>query len=339
MIATKIFGVQRQTLYHPYKYCSCRCSNFYQGINFQINRRPKITLRYRGNVVIRAGGPSGGLGGGKPQREPEPVDTWQKALLVGIGYSWVVLMVILPFLNVFYQAFSKGIGPFIENIMEPDFLHAIKMTVLLSLVTIPINTLFGIGAAIFLSRNEFPGKTVLISMLDLPFSISPVVVGLMFVLLYGREGWFAPLIRQSGFEIVFAFPGMALATIFVTMPFIVREVMPILDQMGPAEEEAARTMGGNEWDVFVNVTLPNIKYGLLYGLVLTNARAMGEFGAISVISGNIIGQTQTLTLFVESAYKEYATEAAFSAAVLLSMLAMLTLFLKTLLERSSGSEQ
>lgn len=226
-----------------------------------------------------------------------------------------------------------------ENMTDPDFLQAVKMTLLLSMVAVPLNTLFGVSAAIFLARNNFPGKIFAISLLDLPFSISPVVTGLMFVLLYGRKGLFAPLIAQSGFSIVFAFPGMALATLFVTMPFVVRELLPILEGMDLAEEEAARSLGATPLEVFWNVTLPNIRWGLLYGMILTNARAMGEFGAVSVISGNIIGQTQTLTLFVESSYKEYNSEAAFAAAVLLSMLALFTLFIKNVVENAASKSR
>lgn len=276
----------------------------------------------------------GGHGGGPG----EPVDTPGKAALVGVAVAYVAAIVIIPFIAVFVQAFSNGLTPFVEHLLEPDFLQAVKMTLLLALVAVPVNTVFGVTAAIFLSRNDFPGKVVAISILDLPFSISPVVTGMMFVLLYGRNGLFAPLIKTFGFQIIFAFPGMALATMFVTMPFVVRELLPILEQLDPAEEEAARSLGASDWEVFWNVTLPNIKWGLLYGVILTNARAMGEFGAVSVISGNIIGQTQTMTLYVESAYKEYNTDAAFAAAVLLSMLALLTLLIKDRLESRAGQE-
>lgn len=293
-----------------------------------------VRLRTNRLVIKNGGGPAGGINRSKNSKGKE-VDTPGKKLLVGVAIGYLALVLVVPTLNVFVQAFARGIGPFIGNITEPDFLQAVKMTLLLSAVAVPINTVFGVTCAILISRNEFPGKLVMMSMLDLPFSISPVVTGLMLVLLYGREGWFAPLIRATGFNIVFAFPGMALATLFVTMPFVVRELIPILDTMDLAEEEAARTMGASDWQVFWNVTLPNIRYGLLYGIILTNARAMGEFGAVSVISGNIIGKTQTLTLFVEGAYKEYNTEAAFSAAVLLSFLAVVTLFVKGKVEASA----
>lgn len=290
-------------------------------------------------LIVRAGGPGGGMksgnsGGGNNQ----PVDTPAKMLLVGIAVTYMGLIVIFPFANVFYEAFRNGLSPFLDTITDPDFLQAVKMTLLLSAVAVPINTAFGIGAALMLARNEFPGKSFAISVLDLPFSISPVVTGLMFVLLYGRKGLFAPLIAKFGFPVVFAFPGMALATLFVTMPFVVRELLPILEQMDMAEEEAARSLGASPLQVFWNVTLPNIRWGLMYGIILTNARAMGEFGAVSVLSGNIIGQTQTLTLFVESSYKEYNSEAAFAAAVLLSLLALLTLIIKDRVESAAAAE-
>ncbi|KIY98040.1 Sulfate transport system permease protein cysW [Monoraphidium neglectum] len=212
------------------------------------------------------------------------------------------------------------------------------MTLMLAAVSVPLNSVFGTVAAILITRNEFPGKVLLLSLLDMPFSISPVVTGLMLTLLYGRSGWFSSFLAEHGFNIVFAFPGMALATMFVTMPFVVRELIPTLEQMDLSQEEAARTLGANPLQVFWHVTLPNIRWGLMYGIILTNARAMGEFGAVSVISGNIIGKTQTLTLFVESAYKEYNTEAAFAAAVLLSLLALMTLWVKDRVEKAAAAE-
>lgn len=298
----------------------------------------KRSKRHRRQLVIRASGPGGGMGSGSGAGPNQPLDTPGKKILVGTAVAYMSLIVILPFLNVFLQAFRHGFGPFLETLTDVDFLQAVKMTLLLSAVAVPINTAFGVAAAIQLARNDFPGKPIAISILDLPFSISPVVTGLMFVLLYGRKGLFAPLIAQYGFPIVFAFPGMALATLFVTMPFVVRELLPILEQMDLSEEEAARSLGASPLQVFWNVTLPNIRWGLLYGVILTNARAMGEFGAVSVISGNIIGQTQTLTLFVESSYKEYNSEAAFAAAVLLSLLAVVTLFIKDRVENAAAAE-
>lgn len=293
-------------------------------------------LRPVRNVVVHGGG-DGGLTKRK-EYEGEPIETWQAALLTCIAMGWVCVIVLLPFCNVFVQAFAEGIGPFIQNLTDPDFLHAIKMTLTLAAVCVPINTVFGIACALELARKEFPGKSFVLSLLDLPFSISPVIVGLMLILLYGREGIFAPVLRHYGLNIVFAFPGMMLATLFVTMPFVARELIPILQEQDPAEEEVAKTLGASDWEVFWNVTLPSIRWGLLYGVVLTNARAMGEFGAIAVISGNIVGQTQTLTLFVESAYREYNTAGAFAAAFLLSILAAVSLALKSWVQGKASEE-
>jgi sulfate transport system permease protein len=224
-------------------------------------------------------GAAGSSGSGR-----SPLDTWPKRLLTLAACSYVLLFVALPFFNVFLQAFAQGIGPFLSHALDPDFLHAAKMTLLLAAVAVPLNVAFGTVAAVLLTRHDFPGKVLLLALLDLPFSISPVVTGLMLTLLYGRAGWFGSVGGQS---IVFAFPGMALATVFVTLPFVVREVMPILEAADPAEEEAARSLGAGPLQVFWHVTLPNIRWGLLYGLILTNARAMGEFGAVSVISGEL----------------------------------------------------
>jgi len=276
-------------------------------------------------------GGHGGSGG-------KPVEGFWPKLLVGAAIAYIALIVLIPFANVFVQAFGNGVHAFAEHLLDPDFLHAVKLTLLLALVSVPINVIFGLVAAINITRNEFPGKVFLLSLLDLPFSISPVVTGLMLTLLYGRNGWFGPALAAGGVNVVFAFGGMALATMFVTLPFVVRELIPILETMDLSQEEAARSLGANDWQVFWNVTLPNIRWGLLYGTILTNARAMGEFGAVSVISGNILGKTQTLTLFVESAYKEYNTEAAFAAAVLLSSLALLTLFIKDKVEAAAAAE-
>lgn len=276
---------------------------------------------------------AGGHGGGGKQPN-SPIEK----VLVGTAILYIGLVVLLPFANVFVQAFANGFDGFAHHFMDPDFVHAVKLTLMLAAVAVPVNTLFGVVAAINITRNEFPGKVLLLSLLDLPFSISPVVTGLMITLLYGRNGWFGPFLSSIGFNVVFAFTGMALATIFVTLPFVVRELIPVLEQMDLSQEEAARTLGANEFQVFMNVTLPSIRWALLYGVILTNARAMGEFGAVSVISGNIMGKTQTLTLFVESAYKEYNTEAAFAAAVLLSFLALATLWIKDKVEEAALAE-
>ncbi len=264
---------------------------------------------------------------------------WVPVLLIGLSIAYLGLILYVPAVNVFYQAFHKGIGPFLHNLTQPNFIEAVKLTVLLAAIAVPLNTIFGLCAAWALARKRFRGRTFLLSLLDLPFAISPVVAGLMIVLLYGRQGWFGGWLQEHGLRIVFAFPGMVLATAFVSLPFVAREVIPVLEEAGVDQEEAAYTLGANHWQTFWRVTVPNIRWGLLYGLILTNARAMGEFGAVSVVSGNIAGKTQSLPLFVEEAYKSYETEAAYSAAVLLALLAVVTLVAKEILERKTGANR
>ncbi|WP_199197361.1 sulfate ABC transporter permease subunit CysW [Chroococcidiopsis sp. CCALA 051] len=266
---------------------------------------------------------------------PSEQKSWIPAILIVVAIAYVSLVLYIPALNVFIQAFSRGVGPFFANLTRPEFLHAVQLTVMLAAIALPLNTVFGLCAAWALTRHRFPGRAFVLSLIDLPFSISPVVAGLMLVLLYGRQGWFGGWLQDRGLNIIFAFPGMVLATAFVSMPFVAREVIPVLEELGSDQEEAAKTLGANDWQIFWRVTLPNIRWGLLYGLILTNARAMGEFGAVSVVSGNISGKTQSLPLFVEDAYKQYETEAAYSAAVLLALLAVVTLVLKEILERKT----
>ena len=262
--------------------------------------------------------------------------TWVKPVLISIAIIYLGLLLLVPAINVFYQAFKNGVGAFFSNLTQPDFLNAVWLTVLIAAIVVPINAVFGLCTAWAIARNKnFPGRTLLLSIIDLPFAISPVVAGLMIVLLYGRNGWFNPFLQGADIKIIFALPGMVIATAFVTLPFVAREVIPVLEEVGLDQEEAARTLGAKDWPIFWRVTLPSIRWGLLYGLILTNARAMGEFGAVSVVSGNIIGKTQTLPLFVEEAYKQYQTQAAFSAAVLLAFLAVVTLVLKEILERKT----
>ncbi|TFI53319.1 sulfate ABC transporter permease subunit CysW [Mastigocladus laminosus UU774] len=270
------------------------------------------------------------------KQKPTKTKNFVPVILIGVALVYLALMLYIPAVNVFYQAFKNGAGPFLSNLTEPNFLNAAKLTVLLALIAVPVNTIFGLCAAWAIARHKFPGRTLILSIIDLPFSISPVVAGLMIVLLYGRNGWFGGWLQEHGIKIIFAFPGMLLATAFVSMPFVAREVIPVLEELGSDQEEAAQTLGANSWQTFWRVTLPNIRWGLLYGLILTNARAMGEFGAVSVVSGNIAGKTQSMPLFVEDAYKQYETEAAYSAAVILALLAVVTLVLKGILERKTG---
>jgi sulfate transport system permease protein len=260
---------------------------------------------------------------------------WVKPVLIAVALTFLALVLFIPALNVFVQAFKGGIGPFFGNLTEPNFVHAVKLTVIVALIVVPMNVVFGLCAAWVIARNQFRGRTFLISLLDIPFAVSPVVAGLMIVLLYGRNGWFGPWLEAHNIKIIFAMPAMVLASAFITLPFVAREVIPVLEEAGAEQEEAAKTLGANDWQVFWRVTLPSIRWGLLYGVLLTNARTMGEFGAVSVVSGNLAGKTQTLPLFVEEAYKQYQTLAAFSAAVLLAGLALVTLVLKEILERKT----
>jgi sulfate transport system permease protein len=261
---------------------------------------------------------------------------WMKFVLIGFTAFYLGLVLLIPAVNVFIQAFQGGLGGFLSTFADRTFLQAVRLTLIIAAITVPINTVFGLCAAWAIARHKFPGRTLLLSLIDLPFSVSPVVAGLMLVLLYGRNGWFGPLLQAMDVRIIFALPGMVLATAFVSLPFVAREVIPVLEEMGPEQEEAAKTLGANDWQTFWQVTLPTIRWGLLYGVILTNARAMGEFGAVMVVSGSIAGKTQTLPLFVEEAYKQYHTQSAYTAAVLLACLAVITLVLKEVLERKTG---
>ncbi len=256
-----------------------------------------------------------------------------KPILIAIAIGYLALILLAPAINVFWQAFHEGFGPFLHKFSEADFVSAVGLTLLVAGVVVPINTVFGLCAAWAIARHRFFGRSLVISLLDLPFSISPVVAGVMMVLLYGNRGWFGSWLGAIGIKIIFGVPGIIIATAFVTLPFVAREVIPVLEEIGPEQEEAARTLGANDWQIFWRVTLPNIRWGLLYGVILTNARAMGDFGAVSVVSGNIARKTQTLPLFVEEAYKQYDTTSAFAAAVLLAMLGLVTLVLKVVLEK------
>lgn len=254
-------------------------------------------------------------------------------ILITIAILYLCLVLFIPAIAVFYEAFHRGFGAFLNAVQSKDFIEAVKLTLVIAAITIPLNTVFGLIIAWFLARHQFRGRALLMSIIDLPFSISPVVAGLMIVLLYGRNGWFGGWLEATGTKIIFALPGMVIATIFVTLPFVAREVLPVLEEIGIEQEEAARILGANDWQVFWRVVLPNVRWGLLYGVLLTNARAMGEFGAVSVVSGSILGRTATLPIFVEQAYKNYHTEAAFSAAVILALLAAVTLVLQEFFKR------
>jgi sulfate transport system permease protein len=256
--------------------------------------------------------------------------------LIGTAILYFCTLLLIPAAAVFYEAFHKGIEIFLNAASSREFIEAVKLTLIITAIAVPLNTIFGLCAAWVIARNQFRGRALLMSIIDLPFSISPVVAGLMIVLLYGRNGWFGSWLENAGIKIIFSLPGMVIATIFVTLPFVAREVIPVLEEMGSEQEEAARTLGARDWQIFWRVTLPNIRWGLLYGVLLTNARAMGEFGAVSVVSGSVIGRTATLPIFVEQAYKNYQTEAAFSAAAILALLAAVTLVLKEILERRTA---
>lgn len=252
-------------------------------------------------------------------------------LLTGISLVFMVLFIVLPLIVIFAQAFSKGVGVYFAALSDPDALSAIRLTLLVAAIAVPFNMVFGIAAAWAIAKFEFRGKTFLITLIDLPFSISPVISGLVFVLLFGSSSLLGPWLQSHNIQILFAVPGIVLATVFVTFPFVARELIPLMQEQGTGDEEAALSLGANGWKVFFYVTLPNIRWGLLYGVLLCNARAMGEFGAVSVVSGRIRGETTTIPLHVEILYNENFV-AAFAVASLLAGLALITLLLKTVLE-------
>jgi sulfate/thiosulfate transport system permease protein len=255
-----------------------------------------------------------------------------KLTLIGVSLLFLLVFLVLPLLNVFIQAFSKGIAYYVKALVHPDTLSAIKLTLIVSAISVPLNTVFGIAASWAIAKFEFHGKTLLVTLIDLPFSVSPVVSGMMFMILFGLQGFAGPWLDQKNIQIIFAVPGLVLVTIFVTFPFVARELIPIMQAAGSDQEQAALTLGANGWQTFWHITLPSIKWGLLYGIILCNARAMGEFGAVSVVSGHITGQTDTMPLRVEKLYNEYQGAAAFAVASLLGLLALLTLCLKSFLE-------
>ncbi len=260
----------------------------------------------------------------------EPV--WLRRTLIGISLVFVGLFLVLPLAAVFTEALRKGLEAFLESFKEPDAWSAIKLTLLITAIAVPLNLVFGVSAAWAIAKFEFRGKALLTTLVDLPFSVSPVVAGLIYVLVFGAQGWFGPWLQAHDIKIIFAVPGIVLATVFVTFPFIARELIPLMQAQGNEEEQAAMVLGASGWQIFWRVTLPNIKWGLLYGVILCNARAMGEFGAVSVVSGHIRGQTNTMPLHVEILYNEYQSVAAFAVASLLALLALVTLVIKSVVE-------
>lgn len=257
---------------------------------------------------------------------------WVRWLIIGIALLYLGGVLLVPLAAVFFEALQGGWQTYAEAVVEPDAIAAIKLTLTVAAIAVPLNVIFGVAAAWAVAKFDFAGKSVLITLIDLPFSVSPVVSGLVYVLLYGAHGWLGPWLQAHDIEIIFAVPGIVLATIFVTFPFVARELIPLMQEQGRDDEEAALSLGASGWQAFWHVTLPNIRWGLLYGVLLCNARAMGEFGAVSVVSGHIRGETNTMPLHVEILYNDYNTQAAFAVASLLALLALVTLGLKSLLE-------
>src|SRR5471030_1603871 len=254
---------------------------------------------------------------------------WVRGVLIAIALIFLLLFLLVPLASVFVEAFKKGWRVYLDAIVEDDALAAIKLTLLTAAIAVPLNLVFGVAASWCIAKFEFRGKSILLTLIDLPFSVSPVISGLIYVLMFGAQGWFGPWLEAHDIKILFAVPGIVLATIFVTFPFVARELIPLMQAQGSEEEEAAIVLGASGWDTFRRVTLPNIKWGLLYGVILCNARAMGEFGAVSVVSGHIRGETNTIPLQVEILYNEYNFAAAFAVASLLALLALVTLALKS----------
>jgi sulfate transport system permease protein len=254
-------------------------------------------------------------------------------VLIGVAIAFMTLFLFVPLATVFFEAFKKGIDVYLAAITEPDARSAIKLTLIAAAFSVPMNLVFGVAAAWAITKFDFRGKSLLLTLIDLPFSVSPVIAGLIFVLVFGLQGWMGEWLRDHDLKVIFAVPGIVLATVFVTFPFIARELIPLMQAQGIEQEEAARVLGASGWQIFWRVTLPNIKWALLYGVILCNARAMGEFGAVSVVSGHIRGQTNTMPLHIEIVYNEYQFAAAFAVASLLAALALVTLVVKYVIEQ------
>jgi len=268
-----------------------------------------------------------------PLPRPTEDSRWLRGLLIVLALAFMGLFLFVPLACVFYEALKKGWDVYFAAIVDPDAISALKLTLLAAGISLPLNLAFGLAAAWVVAKYDFRGKQILLTLIDLPFSVSPVIAGLIYVLIFGAQGWFGEWLRDHDIRIVFAVPGIVLATVFVTVPFIARELIPLMQAQGSEQEEAALLLGASGWQTFYRITLPRIRWALLYGLILSNARAMGEFGAVSVVSGHVRGQTNTLPLHIEIAYNEYQFAAAFAVATLLAALALVTLGLKVLVER------
>lgn len=266
----------------------------------------------------------------------EPV--WVRRLLIGAALAFLTLFLFVPLVTVFQQALRKGWDVYLAAIVEPDALAAVKLTLIAAGISVPLNLVFGVAAAWCIAKFDFRGRNLLLTLIDLPFSVSPVIAGLIYVLVFGLQGWFGEWLREHDLKIIFAVPGIVLATVFVTFPFVARELIPLMQAQGVEQEEAARVLGAGGWQIFWRVTLPNVKWALLYGVILCNARAMGEFGAVSVVSGHIRGLTNTMPLHIEILYNEYQFAAAFAVASLLAGLALVTLVLKYVVEQRVKAE-
>jgi sulfate transport system permease protein len=263
---------------------------------------------------------------------------WVRWSLIGVALTFLSLFLFLPLVSVFVEAFKKGWDVYLAAITEPDAWSAVVLTLTAAVIAVPLNLVFGVAAAWAIAKFDFRGKSFLLTLIDLPFSVSPVIAGLIYVLVFGLQGWFGEWLRDHDLKVIFAVPGIVLATIFVTFPFVARELIPLMQAQGQEQEEAARVLGASGWQTFFKVTLPNVKWALLYGVILCNARAMGEFGAVSVVSGHIRGQTNTLPLHIEILYNEYQMAASFAVASLLASLALVTLVLKYVVERQVQRE-
>ena len=271
------------------------------------------------------------------RRSPTTELAWVRWILIAVALFFLALFLLVPLVAVFVEAFAKGPGYYFHTLADPNTLSAIKLTFIAAGISVPMNCIFGVAAAWAIAKFDFPGKNILTTLIDLPFAVSPVISGLVLVLVFGAQGWFGPWLKAHDINIIFAVPGIVLATTLVTFPFVARELIPLMQAQGRSEEEAARTLGARGWQMFWRVTLPNIKWGLLYGVILCNARAMGEFGAVSVVSEHIRGQTETMPLHIQSLYEDYNSTGAFAVASVLTFLALVTIALKVWVERKGAA--